>query len=393
MSRAVGEILIVGAGVTGAALAYHLTRLGHDRITVVDARDRHTLSGSTGLAPGFIGRLSGSPGLTELAMDSVATYRELPGPVFRPVGSLQIATSKARLKKAHKEAERAADLGIEATVIDGEQAVRLAPELVDPAHTLGALHVPGDGAADPVALTHALVTAAEQAGAEFLWNTPVRDLEIVGRRVIGVRTGERNTLRRAKKVVLAAGIWGPVLAAKAGIRLPMVAVQHPYVFTPDLDTLDDTPIDEPIVLYPDEHVYTRRHGTRYGLGSYAHRPLPFTPSTVLSAELPFDHADFGSAIEDATRLIPAFRGTPLGRRLNGVYALTPDELPIAGPATGLPGLWFAEACWVTQAGGVGKYLAELLLDKREPLASLAPERFDSWSADRVWDTALENYAG
>ncbi|MFH8493888.1 hypothetical protein [Streptomyces coeruleorubidus] len=89
------------------------------------------------------------------------------------------------------------------------------------------------------------------------------------------------------RVVGATGIWGPVLAAEAGLRLPMVAVQHPYLLTKELPGLDDTPIDAPIVRYPEHTVYIRRHGRRYGLGSYAHTPLPLTPSaTLASVELP-----------------------------------------------------------------------------------------------------------
>ncbi|GAB2912973.1 NAD(P)/FAD-dependent oxidoreductase [Streptomyces mayteni] len=395
------EILVVGAGVVGASVAYHLTRLGHRRVTVLDARDREAPRGSTGLAPGFVGQLSATPELALLAKDSVATYLELsaaaPEPVFRQVGCLEVATTPARLEQAHQDVEHGRGLGIEARVVDAAAAVALAPALVDPERALGGLHIPSDGAADPVAVTRALVAAAERGGAEFRWRTPVSALERERGRIVGVRTGGADgRLLRAEHVVLAVGIWGPPLAGGVGVRLPMVPVQHPYLFTAERPELDDTPIDGPIVRYPDHTVYTRRHGRRYGVGSYAHAPLPFDPRPgFTSAELPFDEADFGTAIAEATALVPAFREAPIERRVNGVFALTPDEVPLVGP-TALPGLWCAEASWVTHAGGVGRQIATMLLGAGEPPVDpgrLAPGRFDDWSDVKVRETALGNYRG
>lgn len=395
------EILIVGAGVVGASVAYHLTQLGHDRVTVLDARDCAVLPGSTGLAPGFVGQLSATSELAVLAKDSVATYRALsetgPAAAFCQVGCLEIATTPARLEQAHQDVEHGQHLGIEARVLDTAEAVALAPTLVNAERALGALYIPSDGAADPVALTHALVDAAEKSGALFRFNTPVLALETERGRVVGVRAGEDGKLLRADQVVLATGIWGPILAANAGVQLPMVDVQHPYVFTAELPELDDTPIDAPIVRYPDQAVYTRRHGRRYGQGSYAHAPLPLAPSlTLASAELPFQETDFGTAIAEATALVPAFREAPRGRRLNGVFALTPDEIPLVGPAAEVAGLWFAEASWVTHAGGVGRQLANMLLETGNLLVGperLAPGRFATWSDDKIRETALGHYQG
>ncbi|MGW7522782.1 NAD(P)/FAD-dependent oxidoreductase [Streptomyces sp. NPDC054783] len=394
------EILIVGAGVVGASVAWHLTRLGHERVTVLDARERAALTGSTGLAPGFVGQLSATPELTVLAKDSVGTYLALsataPAPVFWQVGCLEVATTAARLEQAHRDVEQGGRAGIEARVVDAAETVALAPALVDPDRALGGLYMPSDGAADPAAITHALVEAAEKGGARFRFGTPVRALETQDGRVVGVRAGADGEPVRAGRVVLATGIWGPVLAAGARVRLPMVDVQHPYQFTAELPGLDDTPIDAPIVRYPDHTVYTRRHGRRYGLGSYAHAPLPLDPSAALaSAELPFRETDFGAALREAAALVPAFRSAPLGRRLNGVFALTPDELPLVGP-TGVDGLWCAEASWVTHAGGVGRQLANMLLETGDLLVEperLDPCRFASWSDQKVRDTALGHYRG
>ncbi|MEU6816844.1 FAD-dependent oxidoreductase [Streptomyces sp. NPDC046860] len=396
--RASERVVVVGAGVVGASVACHLARLGHDDVVVFDARSRTELPGSTGLAPGFVGQLSASRELSALARDSVAQYASLPGgKAYWQVGCLEVATGPERLERAHRDVEHGAGLGLEARVLDAAEAVGMAPALVDAERTLGALFVPSDGAVDPVLLTRLLVEEAERAGARFRFKTHVGALEAERGRVVGVRAGTDGEPVAAGRVVLAAGIWGPVLAAGAGVRLPMTAVQHPYLYTRELPGLDDTFTDTPIVRYPDHSVYTRRHGRRYGLGSYAHAPLPLTPSAGLSsAELPFPEDNFGAALDRATSLVPAFRTAPRGRRLNGVFAMTPDELPLVGPAAGVPGLWFAEASWVTHAGGVGHQLARMLLDEGDLLvdpARLAPDRFATWSERRVQDAALAHYQG
>ncbi|QKW07741.1 FAD-binding oxidoreductase [Streptomyces sp. NA04227] len=397
-----GRTVVVGAGVVGASVAYHLARLGHDEVLVVDSRGRTEMPGSTGLAPGFVGRLSATPELTALAVDSVATYGSLVpdgggDSPFREVGCLEVATSEGRLERAHRDVEHGRGLGVAARVVGPEEAVALAPALVDPQRACGALYVPGDGAVDPVLLTRLLVDAAERDGVRFRFKTPVVALEHAGDRVTGVRVGADGEVVAAERVVLAAGIWGPVLAAQVGVRLPMTAVRHPYLYTRELPEPADALGDGPIVRYPEHCVYTRRHGRRYGLGSYAHTPLPLTPtSSLTSAEVPFHEADFGTALAEATALVPAFRAAPLGRRLSGVFAMTPDELPLVGPAPGVAGLWCAEASWVTHAGGVGRQLAAMLLQVGELLVDpdrLAPGRFTSWSENRIHEAALAHYQG
>ncbi|MFE7796060.1 FAD-dependent oxidoreductase [Nocardia sp. NPDC057440] len=155
--------------------------------------------------------------------------------------------------------------------------------------------------------------------------------------------------------------------------------------------------DTPIVRYPDHTFYTRRHGRRYGLGTYSHAPVPLTPTaTLASAEQPFRDNDFGDAFAAATAMVPAFRNATRGHRLNGVFALTPDELPLVGPAAGAPGLWIAEASWVTHAAGVGRQLANMLLGTGDLLVApdrLSPNRFAHWSDEQIRATALTNYQG
>ncbi|MFG1773424.1 NAD(P)/FAD-dependent oxidoreductase [Nocardia salmonicida] len=188
----------------------------------------------------------------------------------------------------------------ELCIAAGVSVVGNATQAVLHEYALGGLYIPSDGAADPTAVTNALTDAAERDGAHFLWKTRVHDLEIEQGTVSGVCVGEDGQVLRAEHVVLAAGIWRPALARHAGIWLPMVSVEHPYIYTTELPDLDNSIIDEPIVRYPDQGVYTRRHGRRYGLGSYSHAPLPVDPTAALaSAEYPFRETEFGDTIAKA----------------------------------------------------------------------------------------------
>ncbi|MER6949599.1 FAD-binding oxidoreductase [Nonomuraea sp. NPDC000554] len=394
------DVLIVGAGVVGASVAYHLAELGCTDVVVMDRRAADAHPGSTGLAPGFVGQLSSTPELAALAQDSVKTFSTLHDSTgtaaFRRVGCLEIATGGERLTSFHADVEQGKRLGIDARVIAPQEAAGLAPGLVDPSQALGALYVPSDGAAEPTVVTTALVESAAARGVAFRWGTAVHELALAGGRVVGVVTDAGVV--RAERVVLATGIWGTRLTEPAGQRLPMVAVEHPYVLSPERPELADAlePTTRPIVRYPEHAVYTRQHGRRWGLGSYAHQARPVAALALGdSAERLYPHQDFDPVVTTAAALVPAWRGTSPERRINGVFALTPDELPLVGTPAALPGLYLAEASWVTHSGGVGRLVAHLLTGKGEPPVDpdrLHPDRFAGWTQAEISSRALAHYS-
>lgn len=163
--------------------------------------------------------------------------------------------------------------------------------------------------------------------------------------------------------MLACGIWGPALA---GLDLPLVPVEHPYVYGPSRGPAGCPPARMPFVRWPERHVYARDHGDRLGLGSYDHAPLPLDSAALEGgAERAFRAEVFDPAIIAALDLLPVRSRFVPRRRLNGVFAMTPDNLPLLGPVGGLAGLWVAEALWVTHAGGAAAALAAMMTG-REP---------------------------
>ncbi|MFI6024602.1 NAD(P)/FAD-dependent oxidoreductase [Amycolatopsis magusensis] len=360
------RVVIVGAGIVGTALAGELSARGC-AVTVLDQAPEGTSQGSTGRAPGFVGTYNEAPVLTELARESVARYRELGG--FEPVGGLEIAQGAEAAEALEQRAEAARAAGLRARLIGAAQAAGLAPRLVDPEKVTVALHFPDDGTARAGELT-----AAQRArsGATFVDGAVVTEVEKGG-----VYAG--GEFWAADDVVLANGIW----AAKFG--LPLVPVAHPYVYGPKHATQPESPF----VRWPQHHVYARDHGERDGFGTYDHEPVPVR-DLAGRADLPWPGAIFDDAIAAASELMPARHRFEPEQRLNGVFSMTADNLPLVGRVE--DGLWAAVAVWVTHAAGAAALLGKQLIDD-EPGGMLDPHRFDGVGGGELEARALRLYRG
>ena len=373
-------VVIIGAGVAGSALAAELSATPDIAVTLIERGLSGLLPGSTGHAPGFVGLLNEVAHLTELARQSADLYERLEHhdrPGFDRVGGLEVAGSTAAVHQLERRAELAAEAGLPAQLLTPTQAADAAPELVDPRTCRAGLLFPDDGTARARTVTAALVHRARAGGARFLYGTTVTGLDISGGRIDGVRTADGQELP-ADDVVLAAGIWGPHVAALAGQRLPLTAVAHPYVHGPSRPSRSGP---SPFVRWPEHHVYARDHGDRLGLGTYDH-----TPVAVPSAELE-DSAErswlpaFESAIQQALDLLPGTTRFDVETRLNGVFSMTADNQPLVGLLPQIKGLWSAEALWVTHAAGAAALLARQMTGTstehdKQALQALRPDRFD-----------------
>ncbi|MFW6690815.1 NAD(P)/FAD-dependent oxidoreductase [Streptomyces sp. MAR4 CNX-425] len=393
------RIVIVGAGIVGSSLARELAGRDGCQVTVLDRSPAGRLHGSTGHAPGYIGVLGETPVLTELARATVRIYRSLgddaPGRArpgggagFEETGCLEVATSPAAYGTLRRRAALAREAGLAARLVDAGEAAALAPRLVDPATAVAGLHFPGDGTARAGLLTAAQRRLAEAAGAEFADGTEATGLEIRAGRVHGVWLAD-GTLVPSDDTVLASGVWGPLLAARAGVELPLTPVSHPYVYGGPRPARHPR---GPFVRWPGRHVYARDHGDRDGIGTYAHEPRPVAPADLgVRAEEPWPGGQFDGAVAAALALLPPAHRFAPDVRLNGVFSVTPDNMPLLGPFEGLPGLWSATAVWVTHAAGAAAALAEAI-DGGEPgPAALAPDRFAGEPAGELRRRALGHY--
>ncbi len=373
------RVVIIGAGIVGANLADELTARGWDRITVVDQGPLPLTGGSTSHAPGLVFQTTGSKTMTELARYTVEKFAgmDLDGEwCFNQLGGLEVATTPERLAELHRRQGWATSWGIEGTVLEPEECVRLHP-LVDESKILGGLYVPNDGLAKASRVVVAVARRAQARGAVLRGSTKVTGIEQSGGRVTGVATS--NGTIPADIVVSCAGFWGPDIGALVGMDIPLLPLAHQYAKTDQIPELvgRNTELAEagfPILRHQDQDVYFREHVDRLGIGSYAHRPMPvnlrdLADSTDVSASampsmLPFTDEDFAPAWEQCKLLLPCLETAKIDNGFNGVFSFTPDGGPLIGESPDVAGFWIAEAVWVTHSAGVARAVAQLLVDGR-----------------------------
>ncbi|GKT56810.1 dimethylglycine oxidase [Colletotrichum tofieldiae] len=375
MSEPTETVIIVGAGIVGSALAYFLSSSSTPRnITIID-RSFGLLLGSTGHAPGFVGQFNESEVLTKLAVETVSEYIQIPGG-FDTVGGLEIAFQPAGVERLKTRCMTAVQLALPAEMLSIERAHTLAPELVKESNSGTAVLFPTDGTANACKITSFYQEEARKSGVQLLQGD-VKKLAIRGGRVAGVEVLDGDSVRQldANKVIITTGIWAQDLCRDLDFPVPVIPVGHPYKHGQPRNSLSRK---LPFVRWPEHHVYARDHGDRYGIGSYNHEPLGCKSKngTAVGSWI----KEFEQTLQSATGLLPLAAGEEFdqGASFNGIFSMTPDNMPLAGPVQSVPGLHMAVAVWVTHAAGTAKFLTKVIDGEdvdEETRNALDPERF------------------
>ncbi|MDE0069073.1 MAG: FAD-dependent oxidoreductase [Caldilineaceae bacterium] len=358
--------VIIGAGIAGCSVAYHLSKLGWREIVVVDQGPLFETGGSTSHAPGLVFQVNASKTMTGFARRTVElwTSMQLDGqPCAKTVGSLEVAWTPERLIDLKRKQGYGLAWGVECHLLNPEEARARFPLLSN--RILGALYVPSDIHTKATRPAAAMARTAEQNGAQFFGHTRVTGFGIDNGRVTAVHTSQGEI--KTDLVVAAAGIWAPKVGGMADVPIPLSPMQHLYAVTDPLPELAGATeeVSLPLLRHQDKAMYFRQVGESIGIGSYLHEPLLLDaddlPDDAVAgmppAEMPFPPQHFQPAMTAAGDLMPCLRNATLASKLNGIFSFTNDGFPVLGESPQLPGFWSAQAVWITHAGGVGQAVA------------------------------------
>ncbi|MXX90832.1 MAG: FAD-dependent oxidoreductase [Boseongicola sp. SB0677_bin_26] len=377
--KAQARVVVIGGGVVGCSVLYHLTRLGWQDVMLIERSD--LTSGSTWHAAGGFHTLNGDTNMAALQGYTIGLYDELERKTgmscgLHHCGGLTLADTPERLDMLKAERAKHRYMGLETRMLTPAEIVEIA-DFVNVDGVLGALYDPLDGHLDPSGTTHAYARAARMGGAEIVTQNRVIETNIRADGNWDVVT-EKGTVI-AEHVVNAGGLWAREVASMAGIYLPLLPMAHQYLVTEDVPEIAARKEEIPHVIDPGGESYLRQEGKGFVIGFYEQ---PCEPWAVHGTPWDFGHEllnDQFDKIEEsvafAYRRFPILERAGVKRAIHGPFTFAPDGNPLVGPVPGTRNYWSACAVMAgfSQGGGVGLALAQWMIEG-------APER-DPWAMD------------
>jgi glycine cleavage system aminomethyltransferase T/glycine/D-amino acid oxidase-like deaminating enzyme len=363
--------VVIGAGIVGNSVAYHLHQQGWSDLVLIDKGPFPNPGGSTGHASNFIFPVDHSKEMTALTADSVRQYRELD--VFTQSGGIEVARTEERMQELRRRMASALAWGVGgASLVTPAQIKEMVP-FVDESILVGGFYTEGVGVVDSLRAGTLMRERAQAAGALVaMANTEVMGIDVEHGRVARVLTNRGDI--EAEIVIIACGVWSPKLARMAGASIPLTPAVHQMIDVGPVPRFAGAKahIEYPIVRDMDTNMYERQDGAGLEIGSYAHRPILHDPEEIPSVEeaalspteFPFTQADFEQQMEHALELCPEIVGDEsvgVKYAINGLLSLTPDGMPILGETPEVKNLWSVAAVWVKEGPGVGKSVAEWMV--------------------------------
>jgi glycine cleavage system aminomethyltransferase T/glycine/D-amino acid oxidase-like deaminating enzyme len=363
--------VVIGAGIVGNSVVYHLAEKGWRDIVQVDKGPLPNPGGSTGHASNFIFLVDHSKEMTLLTIDSVEQYKEMG--VFTESGGIELARTEARMEELRRRMASARAWGVEASLISPSEVKELVP-YVDTDIILGGFYTPGVGVVDSLRAGTIMRERAQERGALTVFpSTEVTGVTVENGRVRGIQTNRGGI--EAEYVIVACGLWSPRIARLAGATIPLIPAVHQMISVGPISLFEQTTseIEYPIIRDMDTFMYERQNGNDMEVGSYAHRPILMEPEEVPSieearlspTEMPFTQEDFEPQLEQALELMPEVLGDEragIRYAINGLLSLTSDGMPIIGETVEVKNLWSVAAIWIKEGPGFGRAVAEWMTD-------------------------------
>jgi dimethylglycine dehydrogenase len=394
------RVAVIGGGVVGASVLYHLTKAGWKDVLLIERAE--LTSGSSWHAAGGMHTLNGDPNVARLQQYTIDLYKEIEAISgiscgVHVSGGLLLAGTPERVDWLRMAVARGRYLGMYLELISAAEAKKLHP-LLEEQHFLGAIHDPVEGHVDPYGVTHAYAKSAQIGGAEIVRQNRVVDTKQRPDGTWDVVT-EKGTVH-AEHVVNAGGLWAREVGRFVGLELPILAMEHQYFITEDLPELKGQPELKHVIDFEAE-IYMRQERQGLLLGSYERAGVPWSPETTPwdfgQDLLPNDLERIAPSVALAAEHFPALERAGVRRIVNGPFTFAPDGNPLVGPVRGLRNYWVA--CGVMagfcQGGGVGLSLANWIVegDPGADIWAMDVARYGEW-ANRPYTNAKvrENYS-
>src|SRR4051794_26606910 len=365
------DIVIIGGGIVGCSIAYHLTRLGIADVLLLERKQ--LTCGTTWHAAGLIGQLRATRRMTELAKYTSELLHALEVETgqatgFKQNGSISLALNAERFEELKRGASMAKSFGLAVEGI-GPAEIKAHYPLLEVGDAVGGVFLPKDGQANPVDTTQAFARGARQRGARIVEGVKALRILVERGSAVGVMTGEGPVA--ASTVVLAAGMWSRELAAAVGVSVPLHAAEHFYIVT---EPLADVPRDLPVLRVTDECTYYKEDAGKLLVGAFEPVAKPWgmdgIPEAFCFDNLPEDMDHFEPILESATRRLPILATAGIQTFFNGPESFPPDARYLLGEPAEVRDLFVAcgfNSIGIQSSGGAGKVLAEWIRDRRMPV--------------------------
>lgn len=399
------QVVVIGGGVVGCSVLYHLTKAGWKDVVLVE-RDQLT-SGSTWHAAGGFHTLNGDPNVAKLQGYTIGLYDELEkisgqSCGLHRSGGLLLADTPERMEWLKMAHARARYLGLETELLTPSEAKKMLP-LIEERYFVGAMLDAADGNLDPYGTTHAYAKSAKINGAEIYLQTKVTGLSRERSGHWRVETNQGTIV--AEHVVNCGGLWAREVGRMVGIELPVLAMEHMYLVTDDMPEViaynQERGHELPHAIDFKAEIYMRQERNGMVLGTYERACVPWQPRSTpwdFGAELlPPDLDRIAPSLEIGFKHFPAMEKAGIRRIINGPFTFAPDGNPLVGPVQGLPGFWCACAVMAgfSQGGGVGLALSQWMVngDPGFDVWAMDVARFGDWATRRYTNTKVrENYS-